>query len=93
MDRPGPSGSKRNSSATDLHHSRKPWIGINEFNPNYTRVIESWIVDEDSSGSEVDDVGEDFCQSKLKRKLTYRCYSCKKHICSQCAKQACPHCA
>ncbi|GBP18851.1 hypothetical protein EVAR_93281_1 [Eumeta japonica] len=25
------------------------------------RVIETWLVDEESSGSEVDDVGEDFC--------------------------------
>lgn len=33
------------------------------------------------------------CQPKLKRKSTYKCYSCKKHVCLQCAKQVCPDCA
>ncbi|KAF9419998.1 hypothetical protein HW555_003592, partial [Spodoptera exigua] len=33
------------------------------------------------------------CPPKLKRKSTYKCYSCKKHVCLQCAKQVCPDCA
>lgn len=33
-----------------------------------------------------------FCPPKLKRKSSYQCFSCQKHICLQCAKQTCPNC-
>ncbi|XP_025835824.1 piggyBac transposable element-derived protein 4 isoform X1 [Agrilus planipennis] len=61
MGTPGTSGNKRNSCATHLQHSKRSRICLSTLNPNSNRVIESWLADEDSSGSEVDDVGEDFC--------------------------------
>ncbi|GBP19526.1 Retrovirus-related Pol polyprotein from transposon TNT 1-94 [Eumeta japonica] len=61
METPGTSGNKRNSCATDSQHSKRSRICINTLNPNSDRVIESWLADEESSGSEVDDIGEYFC--------------------------------
>lgn len=56
----GPSGCKRTTSTSHLRCSKRHCTSINQSNENFATVIESWIGNEDSSDSDIDDIGEDY---------------------------------